>query len=71
MSFSATTQDTPDARYEITLGPAQMEQNEILAPPLVVNIPAATPPSNIPTLLIGFSLLTAVLIFTGTLRLGK
>jgi len=71
MSFSATSQDTPEARYEVTLGPAQMEPispHVIDAPPLVVNIKE---PSNIPTILIGVSLITAVLIFAGTLRLGK
>ena len=70
MSFSASSDTTPDARYEVTLGPAQMimPPQEILAPPLVVNVKE---PSNIPTLLIGISLLTAVLVFTGTLRLGS
>lgn len=69
MTFSATSTPTPDARYEITLGPAQMipPLPVIDAPPLVVNV---RQPSNIPTLLVGVSLLAAVLIFAGTLRLG-
>lgn len=70
MTFSATSTPTQDARYEITLGPAQMipPMPVIDAPPLVVNV---REPSNVPTFLIGLSLIATVLIFTGTLRLGK
>jgi hypothetical protein len=70
MSFSATSESIPG--YDITLGPAQMEPmspHVIDAPPLVVNI--APTPSQIPILLAGISLLTVVLIMTGTLNLGR
>ena len=71
MSVQSTQQETPEARYEITLGPAQMEPQSphvIDAPALEINVPSQQ--SNIPLILMGLSLLTVALIFSGTLRLG-
>lgn len=61
-----------DPRYAVTLGPATLEPT----PKYAVSLgPATLEPveskSSVPVLLMGVSLLAAVAVFSGTLRLGK